>query len=44
MQELTMKEIEQVNGGVFPLAVAVALHIGGNVGSAYAWYKLARDI
>lgn len=44
MQELTMREIELVNGGVLPLAVAVVLHIGGNVGSAYAWYKFAQDM
>ncbi|EDQ00907.1 class IIb bacteriocin, lactobin A/cerein 7B family [Shewanella benthica] len=44
MQELSMEEIEQVNGGVIPLGIAVALHIAGNIGSGYAWYRFAQDM
>ena len=41
MRELNVNEIDQVNGGFLPLGVAVAIHIAGNVGSIYAWYKFA---
>lgn len=43
MQELTMNEIEQVSGGVFPLGVAVAMHLAGNAGSIWAWYSYASE-
>ncbi len=31
MQELTMKEIEQVNGGFFPVAIAFAKGVAAGV-------------
>ena len=43
MRNLNTQEIEQVNGGAIPLIVAVGLHLAGNAGSIYAWYKWAQE-
>ena len=42
MRELTKNEINQVSGGVLPLAVATAIHIAGQVAAIYSAYQAAK--
>lgn len=41
MKELTINELEQVNGGVVPLAVAAGLHLLSSAGIAWRTYRFA---
>ncbi|MCC2617957.1 class IIb bacteriocin, lactobin A/cerein 7B family [Aestuariibacter halophilus] len=44
MRELSVNEIKQVNGGVIPIGVALAIHLAGNAASIYGWYKFAKSM